>query len=292
VDYTGNALAAGSVVEPKENREELDLLVFLQKPENGRWVRGEELGLVGDLEVTNSAENPQITVHARTPSHSHVIEVRVTGAPQHALAYGDFSPLAVDKNVGNFSFRTGLIVTAAMSNGRRVMGYWPPVEPQELDAVRWHEIDAGEHYRKIYVAPGTVLGVDQTGALQRSTGGYLPTPGPEDHETQLRELAKIAYAWYGVPHRVLTLETARLREDLTLGAMVCEIGHPLGGGHQTTLNSPITELRLTWPLTIGSATAAPLLSVTTWAGELDPLQTGPSATVTEIGSRPMRPIKL
>lgn len=276
VDYSGNVLTTG-VTEPADHREEMETLAVFKRPDTGTWIKAENMGANADGELlTKATENTHFSVHVRVPPHSHAVELKVSGAPQHAIATQTFVPNAADKPLGAWTFYSGMIVTLCLPTGRRVQGRYPAADPANVDAVRYLLIDAGEEYREVYVAPGTVVGVSQTGTLQRCNGGWVPKPGQDDATHQLTAIAKIAAAWYTNPHRVLVLETQRLRSDLGLGDMIITLGDPaVPGGNNQTLNSPITEIKISWPRGTPAATSPPTMTITTFAGELDPLSFAP-----------------
>jgi hypothetical protein len=294
-EYANDAIATG--IDDLENTEgsaeELEPLVFFKRivPLNPdyhieTWIRGEDMGHVA-IEHLSPQENFHFSVHVHVPPRSHAVEVRVGGDMQHAIATDIFVPLPVDKKVGQYKYSDGMILTLCLSSGRRVQGAWPPDPPANLDHVRTLEIHAGDYYKSVYVAPGTVVGVDQDGFLKRSTGGYIPATGATDAPTQLTALAKLAHAWYSAPHKVLTLETHQLRSDIGVGDMIQQIGDQrVDGGGNVTLNSPVTELRISWPRGTPDSTPAPTMQITTWAGELEPTSVAPIKVKANDGEAP------
>jgi hypothetical protein len=148
--------------------------------------------------------------------------------------------------------------------------------PAGVDAIRKIVVDAGDGYRKDYVAPGTVVGVDADGGLLRSYGGFIPKPSADDDEHRLIALAKVAAAWYCIPHYILRLETKRLTTAIGLGNLVRYVGDPaVVGSTAREISSAITQIGITIPRD-GSD---PVMDVQTWAGELDPMQVKPAMPV-------------
>jgi hypothetical protein len=280
IDYSGDAVKNGTYEEPKRDREELSSLVFLKRQETRydttvRWVDAETLADTLTAEESNSDANNRFSASVRVPPDSRGVFVRVHGGVgQHAIATADFTRLPVDEHPGGYNFRDGMILTLSLPDDRHVEGVWPATPPANVDAIRKLVIDAGDGYRKDYVAPGTVVGAKNDGSLLRSTGGHIPKVSPDDDEARLKALAKIAAAWYCVTHFVLRLETKRLRTDIAIGDLVTEIGDPAAvNGHHHVINSPVTEIGVRIPRDGGD----PVMLVLTWAGELDPLQIMPVA---------------
>jgi hypothetical protein len=274
-DYADNAIAADGTGETADMKERLPLLVFLKSPEDSRWIRAEDIGNAADLEIETAAAYGSFTVHAHAPPESHGFILRVAGAPQHAIAYGNFSPLTQDPDAGRWSYNTGMVATLAIPSGRRVQGQWPPEAPAGKDAVRYYYLDVGDNMEAVYVVPGTVVGVKTDGTLQRSVGGWLYRP--KNAVEYLTALAKIASAWYSIPHYVVTIETQRLTTLIGLGNLIARIGDPRGNNkHQLDTNAPVSEIRVSWPLSTGDEPEPPTMTVQTFAGELDPVQFQPS----------------
>lgn len=276
-DYSSTNVENAATGETEDMLERLPPLVFMKSPDDARWMRIEDIGNAADLEVERAAAFGQFSVYAHVPPESHGFTLRVAGAPQHAIAYGDFTRLAgVDPDTGQWSFRTGMCATLAIPSGRRVQARYPESDPADVDCVRTYLLDLGDSFESVYVCPQTVVGVKADGSLHRSTGGWLYRPA--NTLEHLAALAKIAAAWYTIPHYVVSLETQRLTNEIGLGDLITRIGDPRGDNpHQLDANAPVTEIRVEWPLTEGDRPGSPTMSVQTFAGELDPIQIQPSA---------------
>jgi hypothetical protein len=180
-----------------------------------------------------------------------------------------------------------------MRSGRKFAVEWPPVPPEGREFVRRIVIDTGLPYDIVTVAAGTVVDVDENGQPVRSTGGRLARP--KDGLSRLLGLAKLAAAWYTIPHVGLTLTTTRLQGDdaIELGSMVTRIGDDVAplNTHQRYPNSVVTEIRIQWPEGTASAPPpAPVMTVSTDATELDPLQIAPAAL--DDGANPFKPRRI
>ena len=280
IDYSLTRIADGAPgvadFSIATNLEEMPPLVFFRRPDKPtKWVAADKLGMGGELpKAFEVAGNTRFSVSVQVPHESHGVLIRVQGDPQHAIAPIDFAPLGVDESLGGFDWRDA-IVTMSLPFDEHAQGAWPEEVPADLDAPRILVLDAGERYRKHYVAPDTVVDVDRNGALVRSTGGYIPKAGDDDDATKLTAIAKLAHAWFGVAHRVLSLETTRMlpTEELDVGDLITEIGDLAAtGGHRATVNTTITEVRLSWPESEGTEAQPPVLQIVTDSGELDPIQ--------------------
>lgn len=104
-----------------------------------------------------------------------------------------------------------------------------------------------------YMLPGTVVGVD-AGELKKSTaGGFV-----RDDRPKLRDIARMAFMWYGQERRILNLSFRGLSSGFSLGHLITTIG---SGGNTQTINTCITSI--TYNLTAGTT------SLVTSFGELD-----------------------
>ena len=247
-------------------------------PGEERWIRADEIGKNADLEIIKvKSEFNRWSATVRVPPDSKGVYLDVHGAPRHVIEAMGFSYLDTDEKLGKWSYSGsdgGMIVTLSIPDDRYCEGRWPvDVESASSYTLR-KVIYAGAAFRKDYVAPGTVIGVTPGGELKRSTGGFIPKEAADDDEHQLAAGAAVAAAWYTVQHQVLSLDTVRIktRDELDVGYMVAEVGeHTVGTGHRKTINSPVTEIRISSPIGKPGQTAPIRMTLTTWAGELDPL---------------------
>lgn len=284
IDYSGTAIGDGTPkvaeLDLAANLEEMPPMVFFRRPEDTtKWVAGDKLGTGGVLpKAYADSSNSRCSVAVQVPTDSHGIMLRVQGDPQHAIAKTDFAPLAVDPPVGGLDWRNCVVTMAFTWDW--VEGVYPADDAiaAEVDSPRVKILWAGDRYRQDYVAPSTVLGVATDGTLLRSTtGGWIPKQGDDDDVTRLTSMARLAHAWYGTDHYVLSIETHRLPQptELEVGDLVAEIGTQAAtGGHRKTINACITEIKIAWPEGDDSATPPPVFSLITDSGELDPIQPG------------------
>lgn len=275
VDYSGTKIATRTVDEStaRRNREELPMIVFWKLPNTDpqRWANVEELGRTAKIEKEADADNHYWSGAVFVVPGEPAFDLVVQGQPQHVLADGSFIALAEDTLAGPLGAHDwrDMLVTVCMPDDRFVQGQYPAAVPaaRAQDAPRVLYLDAGEGYRQDYVAVGTIVAVDAAGDLVRSTGGYV-----KDDTPILSAGARVAYEWYNLTRHVLTITTQYLL-DFHLGSMVLTLGDPNVPALQLAVNSPMTEFRLLIPRgTAESPPDAPMLSITTGAGELDPLR--------------------
>lgn len=263
VDYGTDKIPNGTVDESTGNDEELSPFVVLQRPQNAnRWHRADQPAALA-TERVNDQENERLRAVVSIPRRSRSVRVRVVGQPQHAIAKTDFTRQAEDPFVGDYDYKTGMILTASMEASYFAEARYPENEPSGYDAIRYKIIYYGEQYTRHYVAPDTVVGVDVDGELVRSDGGYLPAKSDSDNVSILAALAKIAAQWYLYRHDILSLSTYRLPSAATL-----DRGYWVRSANGINVGGIISEIRINTP-TGETQASPPSLSLVTWSGELD-----------------------
>ncbi len=283
VDYSGDTvsdIAAETTEEPQNEREYMPPLIFFRREDVDyayAYVIGQEMGRAAETEIVSDEDQPACTVSCHVVPHSRSIDLRVTGKPQHVIAVSGFTALPEDEITAAYVYQS-MRATLCLTNGLCVEERYPADAPASVDAVRVMEIEAGDQYEAVYVAPGAGVGITSAAEMARSDGGWIERPA--GMRGQLKALAKIAYTWYSEPHFVLHLETTRLQGDdvLQLGDLVVRVGDDTdpNNTHQRQILAPVTEIRLSWPTSDDAEQPpAPSMSLTTTAGELDPIQLTP-----------------
>ena len=84
-----------------------------------------------------------------------------------------------------------------------------------------------------YVCPGTVVGV-KDGILQTSNGGFV-----RDDRAYMKDLAYLAYQWYGVVRRAFSLTYHQLSTLFVPGMLITQIG---SGATLESVRSVITKV--------------------------------------------------
>lgn len=105
-----------------------------------------------------------------------------------------------------------------------------------------------------YVAPGTYVGIDNTGAAITSLGGFV-----RDDTDYLKNVARTAFEWYSDPRLSISVTIRDLAEERTRGELILAVG---GANNSETINSVVTSC--SYDMRAGTATY-----VTQFA-ELDP----------------------
>lgn len=276
VDYEGTRIRAGVVALDTINEREMRPLCFLRRPSKTDEPYKYQLaeGTATEVERSNARENERIQCHLGVPQETLTLQLDVQGQPQHAIAYSDFTPLAEDRAVGRFDWREA-VFTASIESQTHTEARWPN-PAHASDAVRVKLIHAGDQYYQHYVAPSTVIGIDEDGYLVTSDGGWIPTLGdPLNPLPYLEDLAQIAGVWYTEHHYVLRLESYRLKadSDVPLGGLIVQAGGgPVDPGHRMRVGAPITQIKFVYPRGDGSRTPPARMQLQTWAGELDAVE--------------------
>ncbi len=271
VDYSVYVLG-GTIIDGRLRLEERTPIVVMQLPDDsGKWMHIEKIGLQGDLPTTNTSDNKRWSASTRvnTREQDPAIYINVTGQPQHVIASTDFVPLSEDRDLGSYDWRN-MAATVAVEEDRRVFGAWPDsrdLRLPELDAVRILRIQAGDAYRLDYMPVNTILGVDEeSGALVKSN---IPQ-WINDARDKLRNVAKLAYQWYGQQRRTVQLSTRRIFADIHVGDVVLSVERT--AAEDIDVATVVSQITIEIPLTKGEQPSPPLMTLVTAYAELDPLR--------------------
>lgn len=254
--------------------QEAPPLVVFQRPEDtSRWQVAESLAYVGEVEEDDAAANyafsvkveiPQPPLTQDHPGGEMSIELRVSGAAQHAIAYTDFSGQGEDVPLGEWDYRS-MICTVAIEEDRYCEGSAQAEVIAAGEEVRELVIPLGDSYRQDYVVPDTVIGVNpEDGSLIRSDGGNI-----RDDRIFLEAIARLAAQWYARPRRSLTFNLkGRLNSALAIGDYVTSVRTAA-----EAVDSVITAIEVSSPVAKGNhRPTIPTIAYTTDFGNLDPLQ--------------------
>jgi len=274
-DYSDSRIDSGTVSDFAEPPfDELSPIVAIRLPEDAaRWVQIERVGMSAHVETENKDTNKKWSGTVRVPPQSQALEIQISGQPQHVIAASDFSGQTEDPDLGDFDWQY-MVCTVAIEDDRHAEGrypadgdLWPGAAVQ---GIRRMFIDAGAGFKRDYVVPGTVVGVDgTTGALKRSTtGGFV-----RDDTPALERMARMAYEWYATRRAALRFSTSIITDAISLGDMITAIGDTtVTGNHQQSVNSVVTELRLDMPRGEGVQPPPHRIQYQTQYGQLDPLR--------------------
>jgi hypothetical protein len=140
------------------------------------------------------------------------------------------------------------------------------VESNELPiVVRERVIEAGPEYRLIWIARGTVVGLDSDGLLlTRTSDEYL-----QDDRDKLLEIAKLAHLWYGRSRVPFQLMTKTLTNELDVGTYIYDVTN--GSEDPVYSYTVVTEIEIQNPRAENSLTMPATMVFKTDFSELDVL---------------------
>ncbi len=220
----------------------------------------QRLGELAGVEFTGDGAGQAWGCSLRVQQNAPGIVLRVSGGiGQHAIASADFTPLGIDETPP-LNWRDNLLATVMLELDSRVEVAYPAQSEllgQPLDVARVVTIDLGPRARLDWIAQGTVVDhVD--GDLYRTpfAGTYL-----RDDRDMMRDLAQLAFEWYGVKRQAFTFVFRQLSDLLSVGQIVTKIG---SGDTEEEVNAAVTGVQ--WDL-VGGRT-----QVTTDFAELDFVQ--------------------
>lgn len=277
IDYSGDAVATGvHVFDEYQRRQEIEPLVFFKAPGTSRWIAGDKISVYGLELKINGDENNSFSVSFQTDREAAKFWLKVSGDHQHAIAYTDFTPLDADEPCGQWDYRDACVTVSCLWDAH-VEGRYPADEDlPDGDVVRRKVIEVGDEYSLTYVAPNTVVGVDETsaGALKRSTGGWIPSESDVKYPPRVLEsAAKVAFTYWGRSHKLLGIRTHRLLSPskLDVGFLIQSIGDfNSKDGHYQELDVVITQISIAWP--VDEKPQAPTMTIETGFAELDPIR--------------------
>lgn len=240
VDYSGSKIADGlpeaaSFVGPDGVKTErpflpMILAVPIDSLEGTKWVNGERLNATASYEDGGG----RWALSVRALHHAPVINISVTGGPQHFIALDQFSDptstLGVT-SVGDVDERDnpetnhGLNFTAfKLTLSFEAQGYvTETVELDRKDAPRTRqkrELFIKLHdARADYVVPQTIVAIENGGQVVSESGGYV-----RDDRPRMKAIAKAASQWYGTERQTLALRFKQIRDFVHVGDLIVDVG--------------------------------------------------------------------
>lgn len=164
------------------------------------------------------------------------VVVDAQGTYQHILAKDDFT--AIDgqdfyDDAEALDWRAISCTVFCEFDGFAEAKY-PETITSDDDAIR-RIVFSVPNARLDYLAPETIIGVDNEGALQRCTsGGYV-----RDDREKLKDVARSAYEWYSAPRRSINATIRTLIAPVQLGHLITNVGSV---NTQVVSNSVVTSL--------------------------------------------------
>lgn len=180
----------------------------------------------------------------------------------YMIASADFSPAGSWDNVldefDSINWRTDVGVTVAIAADQFVQQSYP-ADPSSYyddegdgsgpDALRVLIIDVGSQAKFHWVAPNTVVNVEN-GELVKSTSG-----GPiRDDRDLMADIAYMAFQWYGETRQILELSFNLIAFGLGVGQLVAALVDSLNAASDdavTPVNAVITSVRWEFPEQLG-----------------------------------------
>lgn len=217
------------------------------------WIHGERLNQAVD---SNSSRRPySYSVDIAVREDAPGLILRTVGKPQHFIAQDLYTPNGPFENIsaGEGINHDQWLATVYMLQDNYCKGVFPAADDlPSLDLIRPLHIDVpGAHLD--YICPGTVVSVD-AGELKKTVQGGLL----RDDRPKLRDIARLAYMWYGQDRRILDLSFRGITTGFEIGHLITSIGT---GGFAETINTCITQI--VYNLQTG------LTQIRTQFGELD-----------------------
>jgi hypothetical protein len=247
-------------------------------PSDERYAEIEKLGermLLESALDSTVADGPHENWSASVQAHEHepTLVLNVTGAEQHVLAKGEFTPCdETDLDIAEYDWRDNIMATVAMEAFYRASASYPVnVAGVNRDVLHRKviEFDKREDQgRAWWIAGGTVigLGADQK-PIRCPAGQFL-----QDDRPYMRILARMAFEWFGRARQTISFTYGSAQRLFSLGQLVMEVkDSAVAGPGDFIVRTVVTEVRVEF----GQHMEEPHRThVSTSWGELDVLQFG------------------
>lgn len=273
VDYSSRATFKNTL--PTDWRERPLLAPSVYFEIDSKWYSGEKISVSQDVEAPTETDNFHFAVKVTPlPERPGNFYLDVFGQPQHVIADGIFTPLPDDKAVGGVSYEDAEITLAILGDYHAV-ARWPDKLDQEIDydpdaTLRVRTINAGDQYQFHLVLDGTIFGISN-GQLQRTSQAIIV----RDDRPRLKEIARMAYMWYGKPRRALQFSTQLVSNALEVGDMITAMVVDRDGGMYQSgpdaseeINTCVTSITIRNQVG-GEAQPVPVIEYKTEFSELD-----------------------
>jgi hypothetical protein len=181
----------------------------------------------------------------------------VSGANQHVLAKSDYTASEA-AGVAALSWPAcidwkKIYVTVFVEFDQFAEAKWPETSlSTDADQVRRLVIDCPK-MRLDYLAPSTIIDVDEAGQAVTTAGGYV-----RDNRDRLKDIARGAYEWYGRKRQTIEYVRKNLVSDVQVGTLITKVGSE---NDPQEVNTVVTQM--TYDLRAGT------VAVKTQFGELD-----------------------
>lgn len=165
-----------------------------------------------------------------------VLKVNQAGQ-QHQLARTQFTPADDTDIPGDVDWQNNLIATVFLLADEHVEARYPDELDLPAGATKRTMLIRVPNTRLDYVVPGTVVGLSNNGALQRTAaGGFV-----RDDRPRLKGLAQAYFHWYGTYRQILDLTYRQLTGLFVIGDLITEIG---AADSLETINTVVSSVRI------------------------------------------------
>ncbi len=235
-----------------------------------RWANGESLLLSKDIEAETETQNFHLALHIQAPGIPARFDIAVHGQPQHVLS-SDYPWKSWDPEIGHVSLDPDkfLVTIAVEADYRcRVLYYGDSQAPgSDESLLRTRTIFAGDDYRFDLIIEGTVFGV-RDGDLRTAQSTFAV----RDDRDRLKQIAEVAWVWYGGTRRSIDFQTQFITDALDVGDMITGIvvdrNASGGSSNDVEINTTITSIAITSQ--VGEQTVSPpVIKYKTEFAELD-----------------------
>jgi hypothetical protein len=204
----------------------------IRATEDDGWIHGERLNQAG---VANSSLRPfEYSVDLSVREDGPGLIMRTVGKPQHYIAEnlyeanGSFEEIPSGEGIDV----TNWLATVYVLHDQCCRAQWPlDADLPTLDLVRQLLIPVPDAHLD-FILPQTVVGVTGGELLHTALGGQL-----RDDRPKLKDIARLAFAWYGQTRRTLNLSFRAIVPGFNVGDLITTVGT---GANEQEINTCIT----------------------------------------------------
>jgi hypothetical protein len=196
------------------------------------WVHCERLNQA--LESNSSKRPHTYSVDLYTREDAPGLILKTVGKPQHYICSDQYTPNGSFEAIasGEGIPQQFWLATIYMLQDQWCRAQWPlEASLPSLDLIRKLVIRVADAYLD-YIVPGTIVAVNSGELKKTALGGYL-----RDDRKRLKDIAKLAFAWYGQDRRILNLSFKSIVPGFDIGHLITTIGT---GGASETINTVIS----------------------------------------------------
>lgn len=202
----------------------------------GKYYHFDKMSYGFEIESGLKTNGRTWSAHLRMQDDAFGVIVDVSGSYQHQIASADFTAIdAFDYYDASEALDwRDIQCTVFCEFDGFAQAKYPLQVVINTDVLRILYIQV-PNARLDYLCPGTVIGVDDDGALLKCTGGgYV-----RDDREKLKDIAQSSYEWYATSRRAITAVYRSLVVSVELGDFILNTGSPTT---QVVSNSVVTSL--------------------------------------------------